>query len=139
MNINIVEFFKDIAAVVGGITALFTLCNFLSKSCRDFFKKAIRHFAGSDENEEKLNTILTKISEMKIIEEGLVVGLRYRLRDIYYAYVTTGELTLKEKETFIDIYSAYKKLHGNHQADVWYEELVRCKVIDPYDEEVNVK
>lgn len=139
MNDYIVEVFKDIAAVVGGITALFTLCNFLSKSCRDFFKKLIRRFAGTDESEEKLNAILAEISEMKIIEEGLIVGLRYRLRDIYYAYAATGELTLKEKETFIDIYAAYKKLHGNHQADVWYDELVRSKVIDPYDEEVSIK
>lgn len=136
---KIAEIFKDIAAVVGGITALFTLCNFLSKGCRDFFKKVVRRFAGSDENGEKLNTILAKISEMQIIEEGLIVGLRYRMRDIYYAYVATGGLSLKEKETFIDIYAAYKKLNGNHQADVWYEELVRSKVIDPYEEEVNVK
>ena len=135
MGTEIVNICKDVAAVVGCATAVIAFGNLISKSCRKSFKKLIRKFAGADENTAKLDQIIEWTNNRaKEIEAGLVVGLRYRLREVYYQYVTTGELSLREKETFIDIYYQYKRLGGNHQADVWYEELLQAKVIDALPE-----
>ena len=130
MGATIVGLCKDAAAVVGAITAVIALCGLVSKGCRNGLSKIVRKFAGADENTAKLDQILAWTDRAKEIEAGLVVGLRYRLREIYYQYVTTGELPLRDKETFIDIYYQYKRLGGNHQADVWYEELKQAKLID---------
>lgn len=135
MGATIVNACKDVAAVVGCVTALIALCNVASKSCRKCFQKMIRRFTDIDENGAKLDQILAWVDRASEMEAGIVVGLRYRLREIYYQYVTTGELALIDKEAFIDIYYQYKRLGGNHQADVWYDELRQAKVIDALSEE----
>lgn len=129
MNIDI-ELFKNIAAVIGCITAVLGFCNLVSKTFRNFLRKFIRKFAGSNENDEKIDKILSKVEKISAIETGLQVVLRHELRAIYYKYIASGEISVNDKEAFVDLYAEYKELGGNHQADMWYDEMKQARVFE---------
>lgn len=129
MNIDI-ELFKNIAAVIGCITAVLGFCNLVSKTFRNFLRKFIRKFAGADRYESKLDAILEQTKNIPVLEVGLQAALRHEMRGIYYRYISDGEMSIKDKEAFIDLHTQYKELGGNHQADVWYEEMKQAKVFE---------
>lgn len=71
---------------------------------------------------------LTKQNEN--VETGIMELLGIRIDDSFTRYMRLGYVPVEEYDNFANVFSAYKKLGGNHGRDAEYARCMKLKVYD---------
>lgn len=151
------ELIKNIATVIGCITASIGLLTAICKPIRNWGIDIIQKVSGKSKVENQLseikNMLETQAAEQKAFRESVEDSInltieftenqcRRDIKEIFYKYRNTKVLPMYEKKTLLDIEEYYiKKLHKNHWGKTLLEEMAtwdvdatNCKILDFTDE-----
>lgn len=141
-----IETFKNIATVIGCITAAIGLITLISKSVRTRLTSFIVESSDKSGVESQLKKITDMIEQnekadaafrnrieksLSITLDATVRSLRLEIKDIYTKYKDTKILPIYEKKAILDIQELYiDKLHQNHWGKTLLDEMMTWEV-DP--------
>lgn len=143
-----IETFKNVAAVVGCITAVIALAIMIVKPIRTKLAAFIEQNSNRSELEKQLAEIRQMIADnerdakefrremtdsLDITLDGTIRSLRKDIKNIYYKYKNSQVLPLYERKAVLDIQELYvTRLHQNHWGEALIEEMLRWST-DPTD------
>lgn len=141
-----IDTFKNIATVIGCITAIVGLVTLISKSVRAKLTSFIVESSDKSGVESQLKKITDMIEQnekadaafrnrieksLSITLDATVRSLRLEIKDIYTKYKDTKILPIYEKKAILDIQELYiDKLHQNHWGKTLLDEMMTWEV-DP--------
>lgn len=141
-----IDTFKNIATVIGCITAIVGLVTLISKSVRTKLTSFIVESSDKSGVESQLKKITNMIEtneqadaafrnriekSLSITLDATVRSLRLEIKDIYTKYKDTKILPIYEKKAILDIQELYiDKLHQNHWGKTLLDEMMTWEV-DP--------
>lgn len=132
---HFLELVKDIAAVVGCVSAVAGLITAICKPLRKRLVNFIKRQAGSSEITEIKTMLEQKIAEDKErdseIKEALAITTEFTekqcrniIKNIFYHYKDTKTLPLYERKTLMDIEELYiDRMHKNHWGQTLINEM----------------
>ncbi len=143
-----IETFKNIAAVVGCLTAVIGFAIMIVKPIRRRLIAFIESNSNRSEMEKQLNEIRMMIAanerdakefrkemteSLDITLDGTIRSLRKDIKNIYYKYKDKRVLPLYERKAVLDIQELYvSRLHQNHWGESLIAEMLKWGT-DPHD------
>ena len=143
-----IETFKNIAAVVGCLTAVIGFAIMIVKPIRRRLIAFIESNSNRSEMEKQLNEIRMMIAanerdakefrkemteSLDITLDGTIRSLRKDIKNIYYKYKDKRVLPLYERKAVLDIQELYvSRLHQNHWGEALIAEMLKWGT-DPHD------
>lgn len=79
-----------------------------------------RKWAKQDKHDERIDALVTALKVLMID----------RVKWLGNQYIKAKEITLSDKDTLVDMHSAYKALGGNGHLDVVMREVDKLPVVD---------
>lgn len=141
-----IDTFKNIAAVVGCLTAVVGLVTLISKTVRGKLAAFIERNSNRSGVECQLKKITAMIEKneqtdeqfrqrieqsLSVTTDATVRSLRLEIKDIYNHYKDTKVLPIYEKKAVLDLQDLYiEKLHQNHWGKTLLDEMMTWEV-DP--------
>lgn len=141
-----IDTFRNIATVIGCITAIVGLVTLISKSVRTKLTSFIVESSDKSGVESQLKKITDMIEQnekadaafrnrieksLSITLDATVRSLRLEIKDIYTKYKDIKILPIYEKKAILDIQELYiDKLHQNHWGKTLLDEMMTWEV-DP--------
>lgn len=127
-----IELFKDIATVVGCLSACIGLATIVCKPLRKGIVTYIRSKAGSSKTEEQISNIHALLTEhisadsdkrqrMIADRNAILCLLRNSITQIYYAYLPTKKIPAYEHKNIVYLAESYGLCGGNS----YIEDIVR--------------
>jgi len=136
---------RDIAAVVGCISAIFALIALFSEKIRNGVKKVFTHQTREivkintlqNDEIETIKRILEKIEvQLNVLTESSKDMMRQRIMSIYHRYKNDRKMPLYERETLNELYKDYKKEKGNSYIDKYYFRMEKWETIYTTDDDL---
>ncbi|MEG2381617.1 MAG: hypothetical protein RSB38_07980 [Oscillospiraceae bacterium] len=134
-----IEEIKDVAAVVGCLSAIIALMVTIIKPLRTGFVNWIKRKSNTCEIEKKIDSISrlledhikhdadkTEITELQT--GALLCIMRDSITAIYYKYMDRGSIPTYARENLVKQYECYHAMHGNSYIDIIYAELLELPV-----------
>lgn len=143
---EIVEFITKAGSICGAVTAIGAMVAVCLKPVRKFIVNKIREIAQSESHDELIKEIREIKASLKYLEERDekwhkeverrltlhsqtdIVELRNTINNIYDKNYETQTLSMREKESLIDLFDQYKLLGGNHNVEQKYNEMMEWKI-----------
>lgn len=138
------ELVKNIATVVGCITACFSLLTLVCKPIRKKLIDFIKRSSNQSEVETQLNEIKSLLEEQAVenkefrakMEESMEITLEFTekqcrniIKDIFEKHKASKVLPLADKKTLMDIEELYiRKMHKNHWGKTLLDEMSTWEV-----------
>jgi hypothetical protein len=148
-----IDIIKDVAVVVGLISAVFALIISISKNAREWFKNLINKRVNEKCREDKIDGIENKVDGLvgkldkyiesdKEFKETLQNDINVQkdfardqcrniIKDIFYKYADAKRIPLYElkiAKTTFETYSDPKKLNGNSYISLLFNEIVKWDI-----------
>ena len=143
---ELIEAVKLTGSVAGAITATCACVLFFVKPIRIWMIKKIQGASHSSELEKVMKETQTALAELKkLLEEHIIadekwkkevsgnfkeqtetdiVQLRNTINHIYDKNYEVKSLTMRDKESLIDLFDRYKAIGGNHNVEQKYNEML---------------
>lgn len=143
---ELIEAVKLTGSVAGAITATCACVLFFVKPIRTWMIKKIQGASHSSELEKVMKENQTALAELKkLLEEHIIadekwkkevsgnfkeqtetdiVQLRNTINHIYDKNYEVKSLTMRDKESLIDLFDRYKAIGGNHNVEQKYNEML---------------
>lgn len=122
----VISVILTIGSISSAAMALLALISLVFKKPKEWIKKWISNLA-KEEFDRQLQPINEKLNDLieksKTAEERERTKLGHSIMTIYDRSVARGYITLADKTDLIELYGAYKDVHGNHHIDD-YKELM---------------
>ena len=143
---ELIEAVKLTGSIAGAITATFACVALFVKPIRAWMIKKIQGASHSSQLEKVLEENQKALAEVKkLLEEHIVadekwkkevsenfkeqtetdiVQLRNTINHIYDKNYEVKSLTMRDKESLIDLFDRYKAIGGNHNVEQKYNEML---------------
>lgn len=143
---ELVEVVKLTGSIAGAITATFACVTLFVKPIRAWVIKKIQGASHSSELEKVMKDNQAALAELKkLLEEHItsdekwkkevsenfkeqtetdIVQLRNTINHIYDKNYEVKSLTMRDKESLIDLFDRYKAIGGNHNVEQKYNEML---------------
>lgn len=137
---DIIEGIKVLGGVCGAVSATFALLLFCLKPVRGAAVGWVQKITKSDDMErivKETHELLKKhigedevwkkqqTERMEVQKNTAIVQLRNTINLIYDKNYASQTLTIRDKESLIDLFEQYEKLGGNHNVAQKYEEMLQ--------------
>jgi len=138
------ETFKNIATVVGCISALIFIIATINTKFSDWIKNLFKNKEKEEAQTSKIDTLAEKfdkyIASDEIFKQSLLEDLdvqkdfardqcRNTIKDIFYKFCETKKIPLYELKIATDTFTTYsKKLKGNHYIALLYNEILKWEI-----------
>lgn len=135
---------KNIAAVIGCVSAALGLLGLLSQKFRTFVSSMVKRYSGSDDMHAELDEIKRMLEEHIAADEAFReqsaatddITIRFckefcrnTIKDIFYRYEETKVIPLYEKKTLMSIEDLYiKRMNCNSYASLLLTEMQKWEV-----------
>lgn len=136
-----IETIKDIAAVVGCISAIIALCVTVFKPLRKRFVNWIKRKSNTTEIEKKIDNLSNLLKEhiekddekteaLNRLSKSQLCLMRNSITDTYYRYREEKKIPLHIREKLIKEYEDYHENNGNTYMNTIFPEMLEWEVVD---------
>lgn len=140
------EIIKDIATIVGCVSAILALVVACSERIRTRIKKTFsKHtekiIQKNDKQDSEIKEIKELLKELKqqlnILTDSSKDIMRQRIMDIYHRYKSERILPLYAREALDELYKDYKKENGNSYIDKYYKRMCSWETVYTKDDDLS--
>lgn len=120
-----------ISIIITLILGFYSLGKILKAWLRNFERKIEERYKEetNDKNlHESVKRIEKRLEELDANADGTLALLRYRLKEEVSLAISRGYTTVPEYEVISEMYSAYKKMGGNHTIGHMFEDYHALEV-----------
>lgn len=139
-----IEVIKNVATVIGCISAAFGLICSVNKSVRGWFSNLLNKKEHESKQDKTINSLCEKLDkyiesneefkkkmteDMEVQREFSIDQCRNVIKDIFYRYCETKKIPLYEFNVATDTFDTYtNKFHANHYVALLYGEMQKWEI-----------
>lgn len=137
---------RDIAAIVGCISAIFALIALFSEKIRGGVKKIftrqtreiVKINTLQNDEIETIKKILEKIEiQLNVLTESSKDIMRQRIMSIYHKNKAERRMPLYDREALNELYKDYKKEKGNNYIDKYFSRMEKWETVYTEDDDLD--
>lgn len=137
---------RDIAAIVGCISAIFALIALFSEKIRGGVKKIftrqtreiVKINTLQNDEIETIKKILEKIEiQLNVLTESSKDIMRQRIMSIYHKNKVERRMPLYDREALNELYKDYKKEKGNNYIDKYFSRMEKWETVYTEDDDLD--
>lgn len=81
--------------------------------------------------DEKLSPVVNRVEELETHINDIMLSYKFRIISLCQDYLDVGSMNQKQYDQLSELYKLYTSLHGNGQAQEYYEKTKRLPIINP--------